>query len=325
MLRFIVRRMLWAIPVLIAGSFILFVALHLTTDPVKAAIHHNVSPDALIKFKHDLGLDKPLLEQYWIFLTKFFRGDFGTSYTSGAPVWPGLRTALANSLVLGFFAALFYLTIGIAIGVVSAIRQYSWFDHASTGLSFFGLAMPPFFFGLVTIVLVGTFYETHFHSSTPLLPFIGGVYSPSTSGFDLTDRIKHLILPALTLSVQEIAVYSRYMRTGMLETLNSDYMRTARAKGISERRVTLRHGFRNALIPLTTFAGIDFGAVAGGLIITESIFGYPGMGRYFLESFHNADYPALLPWMMIVIFSVVLFNLLADLSYAWLDPRIRVD
>jgi peptide/nickel transport system permease protein len=325
MLRFIVRRMLWAIPVLIAGSFILFVALHLTTDPVKAAIHHNVSTEALIKFKHDLGLDKPLLEQYWIFLRKFFTGDFGTSYTSGAPVWPGLRTALANSLVLGAFAALFYLTIGVAIGVVSAIKQYSWFDHVSTGLSFFGLAMPPFFFGLVTIVLVGTFYETHFHSSSPLLPFIGGVYSPSTSGFDLVDRIKHLILPALTLSVQEIAIYSRYMRTGMLETLNSDYMRTARAKGISEGRVTFRHGFRNALIPLTTFAGIDFGAVAGGLIITESIFGYPGMGLYFLESFHNADYPALLPWMMVVIASVVLFNLLADLSYAWLDPRIRVD
>src|SRR5438552_249390 len=325
MLRFIVRRMLWAIPVLIAGSFILFVALHLTTDPVKAAIHHNVSAEALTKFKHDLGLDKPLLTQYWIFLTKFFRGDFGTSYTSGAPVWPELRTALANSLVLGFVAALFYVTVGIVIGVVSAVRQYSWFDHASTGLSFFGLAMPPFFFGLVTIVLVGTFYETHFHSSTPLLPFIGGVYSPSTSGFDLVDRIKHLILPALTLSVQEIAVYSRYMRTGMLETLNSDYMRTARAKGISEGRVTFRHGFRNALIPLTTFAGIDFGAVAGGLIITESIFGYPGMGLYFLESLHNADYPALLPWMMVVIASVVLFNLLADLSYAWLDPRIRVD
>ena len=325
MLRFIVRRMLWAIPVLIAGSFILFVALHLTTDPVKAAIHHNVSPEALVKFKHDLGLDKPLLEQYWIFLRKFFTGDFGTSYTSGAPVWPELRTALANSLVLGIFAGFFYVTIGIAIGVISAIRQYSWFDNLATGLSFFGLAMPPFFFGLVTIVLVGTFYETHFHSSTPLLPFIGGVYSPSTSGFDFVDRIKHLILPALTLSVQEIAVYSRYMRTGMLETLNSDYMRTARAKGISEGRVTFRHGFRNALIPLSTFAGIDFGAVAGGLIITESIFGYPGMGLYFLESLHNADYPALLPWMMVVIASVVLFNLLADLSYAWLDPRIRVD
>ena len=325
MLRFILRRTLWAIPVLLAGSFIMFAALHLTTDPVGAAIHHNVSPDALVKFKHDLGLDKSLLAQYWVFLSKFVRGDFGTSYTSQTAVWPPLRTALVNSLVLGAFAAIFYITVGVTIGVVSAVKQYSWFDHASTGLSFFGLAMPPFFFGLVTIVLVGTFYETHFHSSTPLLPFIGGIYSPSTSGFDVMDRIKHLILPALTLSVQEIAVYSRYMRTGMLETLNSDYLRTARAKGISEWRVTMRHAFRNALIPLTTFAGIDIGAVAGGLIITESIFGYPGMGLYFLENFHNADYPALLPWMMIVIAFVVVFNLLADLSYAWLDPRIRVD
>jgi peptide/nickel transport system permease protein len=325
MLRFILRRILWAFPVLILGSFILFVALHLTTDPVKAAIHHNVSTEALIKFKHDLGLDKPLLTQYWLFLTHFFRGDFGTSYTSQGPVWPPLRTALLNSLVLGAFAAFFYVIVGVGVGVVSAVRQYSWFDHLSTGLSFFGLAMPPFFFGLVTIVLVGTFYETHFHSSTPLLPFIGGIYSPTTEGFNLVDRVKHLILPALTLSVQEIAVYSRYMRTGMLETLNSDYMRTARAKGISERRVVWHHAFRNALIPLTTFAAIDIGAVAGGLIITESIFGYPGMGLYFLDAFHNADYPSLLPWMMIVIAFVVVFNLLADLSYAWLDPRIRVD
>jgi peptide/nickel transport system permease protein len=151
------------------------------------------------------------------------------------------------------------------------------------------------------------------------------VYSPTTTGFDIGDRIRHLILPALTLSVQEIAVYSRYMRTGMLETLNSDYLRTARAKGISERRVTMRHAFRNALIPLATFTAIDIGAVAGGLIITEQIFGYPGMGQYFIQNLNNADYPALLPWMMIVIAFVVVFNLLADLSYAWLDPRIRID
>ena len=158
-------------------------------------------------------------------------------------------TALANSLVLGAFAAVFYIIVGVGVGVISAVKQYSWFDNVSTGLSFFGLAMPPFFFGLVTIVLVGTFYETHFHSSTPLLPFIGGVYSPRpTNGFDIVDRMEHLILPALTLSVQEVAVYSRYMRTGMLETLNADYMRTARAKGISERRVIWHHTFRNTLI-----------------------------------------------------------------------------
>jgi len=143
MLRFILRRTLWAIPVLLAGSFIMFAALHLTTDPVGAAIHHNVSSEALVKFKHDLGLDKSLLAQYWVFLSKFVRGDFGTSYTSQTAVWPPLRTALVNSLVLGAFAAIFYITVGVTIGVLSAVKQYSWFDHASTGLSFFGLAMPP--------------------------------------------------------------------------------------------------------------------------------------------------------------------------------------
>ena len=135
----------------------------------------------------------------------------------------------------------------------------------------------------------------------------------------------HLILPGLTLAVQMIAVYSRYVRTSLLETLQSDYLRTARAKGISERRVIVRHALRNALIPLTTFAAIDIGALAGGLIITEQIFEYPGMGRFFLDAFHHGDYTQVLPWMMVVVACVIVFNLLADLSYAWLDPRIRVD
>ena len=317
--------MLWAIPVLIIGSFLMFLALHMTTDPVAAAKHHNVTPEALAKFKHDLGLDQSLLSQYWTFLSNFFRGNFGTSYTSQAPVWPELRTALVNTIVLAFAAAAVYITVGVILGIISAVRQYSWFDHATTGASFIGLSLPPFVFALICIVFVGTFYQKHFHSSTPLLPFVGGVYSPSTEGFNLADRARHLVLPVLVLSVQEIAIYSRYMRTGMLETLNSDYLRTARAKGISEKRVIFRHAFRNALIPLTTFTAIDIGALAGGLIITEYIFGYRGMGLYFLENYHNADYPALLPWMMFVIVFVVVFNVLADLSYAWLDPRIRLE
>jgi peptide/nickel transport system permease protein len=325
MFRFVTRRLLWAIPVLIIGSLLMFVALRMTTDPVAAAQHHNVTPEALQKFKHDLGLDQSWLVQYWTFLSNFFRGNFGTSFTTQGPVWPSLRTALVNTIVLALVAAAFYITVGVIFGVISAVKQYSVFDHATTGLSFIGLSLPPFVFGLMVIVLVGTFYQKHFHSSSPLLPFVGGVYSPSTNGFNIVDRLKHLALPVIVLSVQEIAIYSRYMRTGMLETLNSDYLRTARAKGISERRVIFRHAFRNALIPLTTFTAIDIGALAGGLIITEQIFGYQGMGLYFLENYHNADYPALLPWIMIVIIFVVVFNVLADVSYAWLDPRIRLD
>ncbi len=325
MLRFTIRRLLWSIPVLIAGSFLLFVALHLGTDPIKAAVHHNVSPEALAQYKHQLGLDKPLLVQYFIFLGNFFRGNFGISYTTQNPVWPDLRTALANTIVLALVAFVVYFTIGVAIGIISAVRQYSIFDHVSTTLAFIGLALPPYVFGLFLIIWVTTGYEHWFHASKPLLDVFGGVYSPTTNGFNLADRAQHLILPVIVLSVQEIAVYSRYMRTSMLETLNSDYLRTARAKGISEKRVIFRHAFRNALIPLTTFAAIDLGALAGGLIITEAIFNYQGMGLYFLRNYAQTDYPALLPWMMIVIIFVVVFNLLADLSYAWLDPRIRLD
>jgi peptide/nickel transport system permease protein len=263
--------------------------------------------------------------QYLTFLKHFFTGNFGTSFTTQTAVWPGLRSALVNTIVLGIVAAFFYITIGVIFGIISAVKQYSFFDHSTTTLSFIGLSLPPFVFGLIMIVLVGTFYEHTFHTHGVLLPFFGGVHSPQSHGLDLMDHARQLVLPVIVLSVQEIAIYSRYMRTGMLETMNADYLRTARAKGISERRVIWRHAFRNALIPLATFTAIDLGALAGGLIITEQIFGYQGMGLYFINNYNNSDYPALLPWFMIVIIFVVVFNLLADVSYAWLDPRIRLD
>ena len=292
MLRFIVRRVLWAIPVLVVGTLIVFLAVRATTDPVKAALRNpHTTAAALAKYKHDLGLDKSWLEQYWIFLKRFVRGDFGTSLHSNTPVWPDLRTALANSLVLGVFATSIAIFIGVVLGIISAIRQYSIFDNVSTGLSFFGLSMPPFWFGLMLVVLCGTFYQHHIsHNLSVLLPFRGIYDAGYTGHFDIIQRIRHLILPGLTLAVQVIAVYSRYMRTSMLETLNSDYLRTARAKGISEWRVIIRHAFRNALIPLTTFAAIDIGAIVGGLVITEQIFQYPGMGLYFLSAYGNSDY-----------------------------------
>jgi peptide/nickel transport system permease protein len=324
MLRFIVRRMLSAIPVFIIGTLVIFLAIRSVRDPVAAANHNHVTGEALERFRHDFGLDTPWYAQYLKFLWNFVRLDFGTSLTSQGAVLPSLRSALANSLVLGVFAAVFYVFWGLAVGIISAVKQYSLFDHLSSGLSFVGLSLPPFFFGLVAIFAVGTFWQKHTGSTTNLLP-LGGLYKPGTEGFHLVDRMRHLILPALTLAVQEVAIYSRYMRTAMLENMNADYLRTARAKGISERRVIFRHAFRNALIPVTTFSAIDLGAVAGGLIITESIFGYPGMGTYFLDALARADFPELMAWSVVVIAFVVAFNVLADISYAFLDPRIRVD
>ena len=325
MLRFILRRLFWAIPVLIAASIIVFAAVRATTDPVAAAERNpHTTPAALAKYKHDLGLDKSAPEQDGIWLRKFVHGDWGTSLHSNLPVWPQIRTALVNSLVLGLLATFFAIMIGLTVGIISALKQYSVFDHASTGISFFLLSFPPFLFGLIVIILFGTFYEQHLHKTAPLLP-LAGIYSPGHSGFDLTDRARHLILPGIVLAVQVIAYYSRYMRTSMLETINSDYLRTARSKGISEKRVIIRHALRNALIPITTFAALDIGAIAGGLIITEKLFEYPGMGAFFLDSYANSDYTQILPWMMVVVAFVIFFNLLADLSYAWLDPRIRLD
>ncbi len=297
----------------------------MSTRSPRPARNPKTTPEALARYKHDLGLDKSGPEQYLLWLGHFVRGDLGESSHSNIAVWPQLRTALANSIVLGLSASFIAITIGVLIGIISAIKQYSIFDHLSTAGAFIGLSLPPFLFGLMLIILVGTFWQQHFDPGGPPLLPTAGIYSPGRQGFDLVDRFKHLILPAIVVAVQLIAVYSRYMRTSMLETLNSDYLRTARAKGVSERRVLTRHAFRNTLIPLTTFAAIDIGSIAAGLIITEQVFEYPGMGRFFLDAFANADYPMILPWMMIVVGFVIVFNLLADLSYAWLDPRIRLD
>ena len=171
-------------------------------------------------------------------------------------------------------------------------------------------------------ILFGIYLTRWLHLTTPLLP-VAGINTPGTFGFHLVDRIRHLILPSLVLAVQILAVYSRYMRASMLEVLHSDYLRTARAKGLRERRVIFRHAMRNALIPITTQLAIDIGLIASGLIITEAVFQYPGMGYFFIQAMNNADYPQLLPWLMITVASVILFNLVADIMYAVLDPRIR--
>jgi peptide/nickel transport system permease protein len=276
----------------------------------------------VIKLRHHYGLDKPLYIQYWKWLTAFLHGDWGRSLLSNRPVYADIRSALSNTLVLGIIATAFSLLVGVGIGVYSAIRQYSFFDNLSTGAAFVGLSIPNFWFALLLQIFFGVYLTRWLHLSSPFLP-IAGLYTPGSVGFHLLDRLRHLVLPMLVLAVQIIAVYSRYMRASMLEVLHSDYLRTARAKGLRERRVIVRHAMRNALIPLTTQVALDVGAIAGGLIITEAIFQYPGMGRFFVQAMTSGDYFQVLPWLMVVVAAVILFNLLADIAYAVLDPRIR--
>ncbi len=321
MLRYVIRRLLWTIPMLLITSIIVFVAIKATTNPA-ALRGPGISSEDALRYREQLGLDKSGTEQYVIWLKNIVRGDLGISLETRQEVWPDLRSAMWNTVRLGLFAWLITITLGVTIGVISAVRQYSWFDNTSTGLSFVGLSVPPFFFGLVLqLVLVLKFQD--WFGGTPF--YTSQMNSPGESCGLCADRLRHMVLPALTIAVQGVAIYSRLMRASMLDVLSSDYMRTARAKGISERRVIVRHAVRNALIPVTTFAALDIGAIIGGLIITESVFQWPGMGMYFTSSFGDGDYARVLPWMMIVVVSVVVFNLIADILYGVLDPRIRVE
>lgn len=320
MLLFAIRRLLWSIPVIIIASILVFVAVKATTDPAASLRGPGIRATDVERLRRDLHLDDPPVQQYTGWFSDFVRGDLGKTIRN-VEVWPELRHAMWNSIQLGVFAFGITMIFGVSIGVFSAIRQYSWFDGLSTGVSFVGLSIPPFFFGLLLqIVLVLSFQK--WFGKTPF--FTSGINNSQNDSFGV-DRMQHMLLPAICVAVQGIAIYSRYMRSSMLDVLNSDYLRTARAKGISERRVVVRHAMRNALIPLTTYAAIDAGAIIGGLVITEAVFSWNGMGLYFLDSFRNGDYVRILPWMMIVVMSVIVFNLLADLLYGVLDPRIRLD
>jgi peptide/nickel transport system permease protein len=313
-----VRRLLWSVPVLLIASVLVFVAVRATTDPgnIRAP---GIRAEDVARFREQLGLDRSPVDQYRSWLGDFVRGDLGTSLKTRQPVWPELRDAMANTLQLGLVAFAFYVVIGVGVGMTAALRHNTWFDSFATGGAFLGLSVPPYFFGLVLqIVLVLQLKE--WFGSTPF--FTSRMNSPGEDGFGW-DRVMHLVLPALTIAVQQVAIYSRYMRASMLEVLGEDYLRTARAKGLTERGITLRHALRNALIPVTTFAAIDVGSIIGGLVITEQIFEWPGMGLYFLEAMGDGDYVRILPWMMVVVISVIAFNLVADLAYGVLDPRTR--
>ncbi|MCH7789365.1 MAG: ABC transporter permease [Acidobacteria bacterium] len=326
MLRYAIRRLLINIPVLLVLSFAGFFAAREIADPATSLRSNpRVRPEDLERYRESLGLDDGPLEQYWRWLTAFVTGDLGKSLIRNSQdVWSLIESALANTLVLVGVAITFSLLIGITTGIVAAMRQNTFVDYASTGFSFVFISMPTFWFALMVQLLFAVYLQDWIPGlNGPLLPS-AGLYPPGQRTFDLFERGRHVALPALVLSVQLIAVYSRYMRASMLEVLGLDYVRTARSKGLSERRVVTRHAARNAMIPITTQAGTDLGLLIGGLIVTEQIFQYPGMGTLFLDALFAGDYPILLAWIMVTATAVVLANLAIDLIYGYLDPRIRV-
>ena len=318
MINFVIKRIVWSIPVLFVASVIVFAAIKATTDPT-AIRSPGIRAEDMVRYREQLGLDESAHRQYFKWLGNFVQGDLGESLRTRRPVAPELLTAMGNTLQLGVFAFVLALVFGVAIGTLSAVKQYSLFDNLATGASFFGLSIPPFFFGLI-LQIVFVLQWSDWFGSSPF--FTSRMNSPGVDGFGW-DRLMHMLLPALTVAVQSMAIYSRFMRAALLETLSSDYMRTARAKGLTERRVVLRHALRNALAPLTMMAALDVGAIIGGLVITERIFEWPGMGMYFLDAMSDGDYVRVLPWMMIVVGGAIAVNLVADLLLGVLDPRVR--
>ena len=320
MLTYVARRLLYSIPVLLLATFLLFAFVRVTFDPT-ARLAFSRDPTAVQRERARLGLDRPIPVQYADWVSDFAKGDMGESSRSREDVRPMITRSLWNTVQLIGWGIALAAVVAISIGVYSAVRQYSVLDYVFTGGAFIGLAMPPFWFGLIAIQFLSVYPKDWFGLDELPLNFIG-LHSSGESGF--VDYARHLVLPVLTLTVQIVASWSRYQRASMLDALSADYVRAARAKGLSMRKVVVRHGLRNALIPLVTVMALDVGALFGGLLVTEQIFSIPGMGRLFINAIEQGDTNVLSAWVVVTATFVILFNLLADVVYGALDPRIRL-
>ncbi|HLG64909.1 MAG TPA: ABC transporter permease [Ktedonosporobacter sp.] len=316
--QYIMRRLLQAIPLLFLISVLMFTLIHLLPGGPEA-IYDNPELDAAGKaaIRASLGLDKPLPVQYFIWLTNSLTGNFGNSFATGEQVSSVLAEHLPATLELFLTAFVLALVLAVALGTFSAVHQGKMADYAITTITYFSISMP--------IFLLGLFMQDIFGVSLHWLPTSGTVTVGYTfSPFDtFLDHFLHLLMPMIVLSVSFTARWSRYLRAGMLEVTKQDYMRTGKAKGVAPAPLLIRHALRNAVIPLITIVAIDFGAVAGGAVITEGIFAWPGMGNLFLNSLNKRDFPVLLATLVLSATLVVVFNLVADILYAVMDPRIR--
>ena len=303
-----------------------------------------INPEKTEQLKRQFGLDKPLPMQYLVWLVGndwmridvdgdgelesygtrrgILRGDFGFSFRTRQPVLVEIKERLGNTMYLMTITLAIVMLVAIPVGVLSAIKQYSTFDIVATTLSFVGQAIPEFWLGLILIFIFYAWLENPI-TSDPLLP-AGGMYTVGAD-FSIVDRITHLILPVTMGMVGWVAWYSRFLRSSMLDVIHQDYIRTARAKGARERVVMLKHALKNALIPLVTLFALDFPYIFAGSLYVELIFSWPGMGRLYYDSAVRRDYPVMLAILIIGAGIIMISNLLADLAYAYLDPRVRYD
>jgi peptide/nickel transport system permease protein len=321
MVTFVVRRLLFSIPVVLLATIVVFVFVRETTDPT-AKLRARGDKQAVARERARLHLDDPLPVQYGKWLKEFVTGEWGESSVTNSSVAEAFRRGLWNTFQLVIWGVVISALIAVAIGVYSALRQYSVLDYTFTGLSFIGLAVPPFFFGILAIQFFVANPKDWFGLDEPLLYSVG-LHSSGETGFNL-DYLRHLALPVLTLCVAIVASWSRYQRSAMLDAMSTDYIRTARAKGVPRRRVVMKHALRNALVPLVTVMAIDIGYLLGGVIVVEKIFSIDGLGLLFFDAIRGGDVNVLLPWLILSGAFIVAFNLIADIAYSVLDPRVRL-
>jgi len=321
---YVVRRTLQAIPLLIAISVILYGILYnMPGGPLAPYLQNpHITPADIERLKHNLGMDQPVYIQYLKWLGHVLTGDMGYSTSNSEPVFQAILERVPATLELMLTSFVFSVLIGVAAGIISAVYRYSLVDYFITTLAFFGQSMPVFWFALMMQLA----FAVH---GIPL-PFGYQIQLPSagiSSGdtFDFGDRLAHLVLPVIVLSLLALALYSRFMRSSLLEVLGTDYMRTAAAKGLNFRTILFKHGLKNALIPVVTILALSLPGILGGAIITETIFAWPGAGRLFYNALTQSDIALLMGYLIMVAVLVVFCNLLADVLYAWLDPRVKYD
>jgi peptide/nickel transport system permease protein len=322
MWRYVVRRLLLGVLTILVITFVVYALLWALPEKPYAFLINRPNQTAANRAAiiARFGADKPFIYQYGIFLKNLVHLDLGESLTQHTTVANAIGLRIGNTGILMISSYIVTLLIAVPIGIISAVRQYSKLDNVVTSLSFVGISLPNFWFGSMLIFAFAVF--PHEHGFPTIFPE-GGMHSNNSTG--IIDLAWHLVLPIIVLAVQGIAQYARYIRSSMLEVLSQDYIRTARAKGIAERRVVLRHALRNSLLPLITLMGLDIPQLFVGAVITEFVFNWPGMGRLFVDSATANDYSILLGILLILSIFVVLGNLLADLAYTWADPRISYD
>jgi len=333
MLRFVVRRLLLLIPILIGLSLLIFVWVRaLPGTPAEALLGERATPESTAEFRVRYGLDRPIYVQYWAYLKTTLSGELGTSVASHRPVTTEIRDRFPATVELAFAAMIFALAFGLPLGFFAAKRYRSAVDHGSLFLSLIGISIPVFFLAIMLKYAFGV--------RLGWLPTVGRqdvlIEAEHPTGFYVLDGIvtrnwaaawdatQHLILPAIALGSIPLAIISRVTRASVLDVQNEDYVRTAHAKGVPPQQVDRRHVFRNALLPVTTIIGLSFGILLSGAVLTETVFAIPGMGSWLKEAIFNHDYPVLQSGIMFLALVFVIVNLIVDVTYGFIDPRVRV-